>query len=326
MHSYQSWQVRRSELEKVVPGLSRLVALSRLRHGQPIEANFEGEGVWYAGTVQQLHSADGTVTVAYHDGDVRRESYDHVRPITLDESELSEGLMVEVQVEADSWECARVVRRNSDGTWAVKAEKRRLMEHELPINIRRLLLLTDQSEPQPSMLTDQPEPAQMADQPEASPLADEPEAPLLLADQSEAEGPQPRMQQVTIEESTAEGESGATSGAGTLSSMPRGAVRFLARATLAVSLWAQCDQCRKWRRMPHGVECPGEFDYWECSLIGTACDAAEETSRGEDTVAEDAPDPVVTAVLSHHVYSSARAGSLCNVYARGENRTIRIVS
>eukprot|EP00966_Prymnesium_polylepis_P215906 4998534-Prymnesium_polylepis.1 len=103
--------------------------------GRPVEANFEGKGLWFAGIMQQIFECDSTAIVCFSDGDRRRESLRHVRPITLDDGTLRAGLSVEVQVELGRWEMATVVHRNDNGTWAVKIG-RWLMEHELPINIR----------------------------------------------------------------------------------------------------------------------------------------------------------------------------------------------
>jgi hypothetical protein len=54
---------------------------------------------------------------------------------------------------------------------------------------------------------------------------------------------------------------------------------------LVLFLWAQCDKCSKWRRLPPGRE-PGEDEYWECSmnpnrLLNTCSAAQEEMAENE---------------------------------------------
>ena len=53
---------------------------ARLHVGSRVEGNFGGEGSWYPGTVQRLHSQNGTVDIVYDDGDSEQAvKLSHVR-------------------------------------------------------------------------------------------------------------------------------------------------------------------------------------------------------------------------------------------------------
>eukprot|EP00966_Prymnesium_polylepis_P260832 6024635-Prymnesium_polylepis.2 len=105
-----------------------------------------------------------------------------------------------------------------------------------------------------------------------------------------------------------EAEDGAASMAEDMQAAPQQPVAF--------SSWAQCDECQRWRRLPADVLPPGEIDPWECSSIGLVCEDAQEALDAGESEQERAGEAFVTSVLSHHVYATARPGSLFNVYAR----------